>query len=85
MVSLSDGSQGDSSVGHNTLALSRVWSTVNFGPGTALFTGVPLISNLKVTVANQAGLLQDRAFALSTKSPFGNGPIGPIFGGVFRL
>ena len=37
---------------HTVIIQPSVWSTVNFGPGTSLFTGVPLISNLKVTVHN---------------------------------
>ena len=38
------------STGYHWLVQPSVWSTLNFGPGTSLFTGVPLISNLKVTV-----------------------------------
>ena len=59
LVALNNGSQGNPTLGHNILASATVWSTVNFGPGTSLFTGVPLISNLKITVRNQNGFLQD--------------------------
>lgn len=92
IVTLGDGSQGNPSVGHNIIVGSTaspanhtVWSTVNFGPGTALFTGVPLISNLKVTVVNDGGILQDGAFAGVTNSIGGGGPVGPTFGGILRL
>jgi hypothetical protein len=92
LVTLGNGSQAIPSVGHNILVgttggAKTVWSTVNFGPGTALFTGVPLISNLKVTVTNAAGILQDGAFA-SGVNPVGSGTFGGptgTFGGIFRL
>ena len=90
LVTLADGSQGNPTVGHNilfgtTLGAKTVWSTVNLGPGTSLFTGVPLISNLKVTVVNEAGVLQDGAFPGSTNSIGGGGTFGPVFGGILRL
>jgi hypothetical protein len=85
LVTLTDGSQGNPAVGHNIIALSSVWSTINFGPGTALFTGVPLISNLKVTVQNQQGVLQDGAFTTLTNQIGGGGLVGPTFGGFLQL
>jgi len=84
LVTLGDGSFGGPSVGHNILVSSTVWSTVNFGPGTSLFTGVPLISNLKVTMANQAAALAD-GFSTASNVMGGGGPIGPTFGGVMRI
>ena len=70
--------------GHFVGAETSVWSTINFGPGTSLFTGVPLISNLKVTVHNQNGVLFD-GFDAGT-NPLGGGQfIGIEFGGVLRL
>lgn len=71
---------------HGAGAANTVWSTINFGPGTSLFTGVPLISNLKVTARNDAGFLQD-GFTTGP-NPMSNGamgPIGPTFGGHIRL
>lgn len=90
LVALDDGSQGNPTVGHNILVgttggANTVWSTINLGPGTALFTGVPLISNLKVTVTNNAGILQDGAFAALTNQIGGGGLVGPTFGGILRL
>ncbi len=90
LVAMSDGSQGNPTVGHNivvgtTGGAATVWSTVNFGPGTALFTGVPLISNLKVTMNNQQGILQDGAFPTATNQIGGGGTFGPTFGGIMRL
>ena len=84
LVVLQSGSQGNPTVGHNIVASATVWSTVNFGPGTALFTGVPLISNLKVTVANAAGVLQD-GVVIASNQIGGGGSVGPAFGGNMRL
>jgi hypothetical protein len=85
LVTLDNGSILGTATGHNILVSSTVWSTVNFGVGTSLFTGVPLISNLKVTAGNQAGLLQDGAFATVTNQIGGGGNLGPTFGGILRL
>jgi hypothetical protein len=49
MVTLSDDGSG-----HAIAVASSVWSTINFGAGTSLYTGIPLISNIKVTVVNNA-------------------------------
>jgi hypothetical protein len=84
LVLLSDSSLLGFSVGHNILVQSSIWSTINFGPGTSLFTGVPLVSNLKFTVHNRPGVLQD-GFNGGTNSMGGGHPIGPAFGGVLRL
>jgi hypothetical protein len=84
MVALGDGSFSGPSVGHNILVSSTVWSTVNLGPGTSLFTGVPIISNLKITMVNQAAALAD-GFVTPT-NPLGGGvAMGSTFGGVMRL
>jgi hypothetical protein len=84
LVVLGDGSLLGPSTGHNILVGSTVWSTVNFGPGTTLFTGVPLVSNLKFTVDNKAGLLQD-GFTVASNVIGGGGSLGPAMGGVLRL
>ena len=84
LVTLQNGSQGNPSVGHNIVASATVWSTVNFGPGTTLFTGVPLISNLKVTVANAPGVLQD-GVVIASNQIGGGGSVGPAFGGNMRM
>lgn len=70
--------------GHVIGVSSTIWSTVNFGPGTSLFTGVPLISNLKFTVNNKAGVLQD-GFTVASNQIGGGGVLGPSVGGVLRL
>jgi hypothetical protein len=65
---------------------NTVWSTVNFGPGTSLFTGVPLISNLKVTAVNDFGNVRDGFTTPSNPMSNGaKGQIGPTFGGHIRL
>lgn len=72
--------------GHFIGVGNTVWSTINFGPGTALFTGVPLISNLKITAKNDFGNVAD---GFTTPSnPMSNGAkglIGPTLGGHIRL
>ena len=87
------GSQGNPTLGFNiifdpqgsfTPNYPTIWSTVNLGPGTSLFTGVPLISNLKITVREGPGILQSGAFASAT-SPLGPGFLSPSFGGILRL
>jgi len=83
LVTLGNGSLLGTATGHNVLVGSTVWSTINFGPGTSLFTGVPLISNLKFTVNNKGGLLQDGFTA--TNAVGGGGTLGPAMGGVLRL
>jgi hypothetical protein len=84
LVALNDGSLLGPVTGHNILVGSDVWSTINFGPGTSLFTGVPLIDNLKFTVANNAGVLQD-GFTVASNSIGGGGSLGPNVGGILRL
>jgi hypothetical protein len=85
LVTMGDGSILGPATGHFIAAATSVWSTVNFGPGTALFTGVPLISNLKVTMANQAGVLQD-GFTTPQNKMSGSGLlVGPTLGGHLRL
>jgi hypothetical protein len=89
LVTLADGSLLGPATGHNILVAPTVWSTVNFGPGTSLFTGVPLISNLKVTMHNDGGFLQDGAFPATascvTNVVGGGGCIGPALGGNLLL
>jgi hypothetical protein len=80
------GDQLVSPFGHFVGAQASVWSTVNFGPGTSLFTGVPLISNLKVTAANNVGNVQNGFVTASNPMSNGaKGQIGPTLGGHIRL
>jgi hypothetical protein len=58
-------------------ASAAVWSTVGRGPGTSLFTGVPLLSNLVLTVQNGAGTF---APASDIQNPVGPGMIQGIRG-----
>jgi hypothetical protein len=79
MVSLS----ADGSGGHILQIEASVWSTVNMTGGTSMYTGVPLISSIYVTVKNQAGTL---ASGYSHTNFVGdNNLIGPYFGGQMRL
>lgn len=70
--------------GHFVGMSNSVWSTVNFGPGTSLFTGVPLISNLLLSARNDAGLLQS-GLTVASNVIGGGGTVGPAFGGQLRL
>jgi hypothetical protein len=45
----------NSAGGHTVADDAAVWDTTDFGPGTAMFTGIPLIENLKITVVNKSG------------------------------
>jgi hypothetical protein len=72
--------------GHRVWAENTVWSTINFGPGTSLFTGVPSISNLKITVINNEAHFEDGFASNPTGvvgTHFGGGlSVGPTFGGI---
>jgi hypothetical protein len=71
--------------GHRVWASNTVWSTINFGPGTSLFTGVPSISNLKITVVNEQVHLEDGFTSTATGlgTHFGGASsVGPTFGGI---
>jgi hypothetical protein len=72
--------------GHFAGAANSVWETVNFGPGTSLFTGVPLISNLKLTAKNDFGNVHDGFTTPSNPMSNGQGGlIGPTLGGHIRM
>jgi len=76
--------------GHKIVDDATVWSTVNFGPGTSLFTGVPLITNLKLTVRNGPGMLTD-GFASNIPTTNGGFPAiqfmcdPPCMGGIEQM
>jgi len=55
MVTLVDNSSG----GHDIVMQPSVWSTVNFSGGTALWTGIPLISDALITVKNKLMTITD--------------------------
>ena len=85
LITLGNGSLLGLSTGHNIGIGGTVWSTVNFGPGTSLFTGVPLISNLKVTLQNNAGHLLQDGFVVASNAMGGGGSVGPGMGGIARF
>jgi len=78
-VSLTD----DGSGGHVLTDPASVWSTIDFSPGTAFFTGVPLISDLRVTMTNAAGGFIEGVTIMN--NPVGPGAIGPGLGGLERI
>lgn len=73
-VTLLDNGMG----GHAIIESGSFWQTTAFGPGTSLFTGVPLITNLKVTVHNGSGIFGE---GVLFGNPWGPGIVGPFFGG----
>jgi hypothetical protein len=79
MVSLTD----DGSGGHAIGLSASVWSTVNFGAGTSLYTGIPLISNIKVTMANNVATFTSGYS--HTNFVGDNSVIGPYLGGESPL
>ena len=85
VITLGVGSSLGISTGHNIAIAGTAWSTVNFGPGTSLFTGVPLISNLKVTVNNGSPHLLQDGFQVASNQLGGGGVVGPGFGGLWRM
>jgi len=74
----------DNGVGGHDIAMGpSVWSTVNFGQGTSLFTGVPIISTIRVTIQNPSVTLQS---GYSYTNYVGGGGVnGPYLGGVAPL
>jgi hypothetical protein len=75
MVTLSDNGLG----GHVIQMSSNVWTAVNYGGGTSVYTGVPLVSNIWVTVRNAAGTFESD---FSFTNFVGDGSVlGPRFGG----
>lgn len=79
MVALSD----DGSGGHIIAMDASVWSTVNFGGGTSLYTGIPLISNIKVTVVNNPATFTSGYS--HTNFVGDNSVVGPYLGGESPL
>lgn len=83
-ISAASGSQGavqlldDGFGGHQIIEQGSFWQTTAFGPGTSLFTGVPLITNLKVTAHNGSGIFLS---GVVFDNPWGPGSVGPFFGG----
>jgi hypothetical protein len=78
-VTLTDNGSG----GHDLAMGPTVFSTVNFGGGTSLFTGVNVITNIKLTIKNAAASF---ASGYSYTNYVGDGGLkGPYLGGVSPL
>jgi hypothetical protein len=78
-VSLTDNGMG----GHDLAIGASVWSTVNYGRGTSLYTGVPLMDDIRITAKNDAGIFQS---GFSYTNYAGDGLVhGPYFGAVVPL
>jgi hypothetical protein len=79
MVTLVDNGIG----GHDLVIEASVFSTVNRGAGTSLYTGVPIISNVINTFVNNAGVMESGFTHTNFR---GDGSvIGPFLGGVNGL
>ncbi len=79
----------DGAGGHSIRVESSVWNTVNYQAGTSLWTGIPLISNIRwsahwaSTITFQAGLTQPNMLSHTPLS--GHPVVGPYVGGHERL
>jgi len=84
MVSLIDNGMG----GHTIVIQPNVFSTVNYGAGTSLFTGVPLISDIRITARNLGGTFTS-GFSHTNYLAHSHGSthsvVGPYFGGQSPL
>jgi hypothetical protein len=76
-VSLVDNGLG----GHDVQIDASVWATVNFGFGTSLYTGVPLMDNFLLTVAN-AQLTATSNFTAVNMLNVAQSVVGPGLGGI---
>lgn len=82
--------QDDGMGGHVLLegANPPIWRTTSAGPGTAFFTGVPTLTNLKVTINNGVGIEADGFSAHNWVGGLGSKPTicpGGCFGGFERI
>jgi hypothetical protein len=75
LVALSD----DGSGGHQLVIGSNIWSTLNYGIGTSLLTGVPLVSKAVVSVTNDSGSFTSGHTHVGYIG--GNQIVGPLLGG----
>jgi hypothetical protein len=84
LVQLIDNGSG----GHDIVIQPSVWSTVNYSGGTSLYTGVPLISDIRVTVHNWASpgaVTMTSGFVHTNYLAMPNTNVGPYLGGVKGL
>ena len=64
----------DNGASHDLSDTTGIWSTVGKAPGTSLFTGVNLITNLVVTAANEAGAFTP---SFTIQNPVGGNQTAP--------
>ena len=80
-VTLTDNGAG----GHNIVLEASVWNTVNNSMGTSLYTGVPVIDDIRNTIVNQGTTLTsgftDVNYLVNQPHP----GIGPMLGGIATL
>jgi len=71
--------------GHDIVLEASVWATVNQSGGTALYTGVPFIDDIRNTIVNQGTTLTsgftDLNYLVNQPHPV----IGPYLGGIASL
>jgi len=80
LVSLANDGGG----GHILVDQASIWSTTNFEIGTSFFTGVNLISNLRLTGHNLSGSFTTTGFLANNAWSINHNPIGG-FGGLEAL
>jgi hypothetical protein len=69
--------------GHDLVLGATVWSTVNYGRGTSLYTGLPVIGDIRITMKNPAATFQS---GYSYTNYAGDGGVkGPHLGAVAPL
>jgi hypothetical protein len=70
--------------GHEIQMEASVWKTINYSNGTSLFTGVPLIDDIRNTVTNAAMTLTS-GFTHVNYLNNAQSAVGPTLGGVSGL
>jgi cysteine-rich repeat protein len=71
--------------GHSIYAGSNVVSSTYYGPGTSMFTGIPLISDIRFVVNNQSRSGTFRSGYTHTNFVGGGSVVGPYLGGELWL
>jgi hypothetical protein len=69
--------------GHDLSVSDTVWSTINYGRGSSLYTGVPVISNIKITARNNHATFTS-GYTFNNYVADGSAN-GPYLGGVAPL
>ena len=77
-ISLVDNGAG----GHDIVIEASVWNTVNYLYGSALYTGVPIIDDIGITIGNAAFTATSNFTALNYLTNAPHPVVGPSLGGL---